>query len=351
MADEPKIQSKATIKDIARLVGVSETTVSLSFRPNSRIGKKTRNKVLEIANELNYFPNTAARDLRSGRTRTIGIIINDITNPFYGAMIRKAEEIASQQDYEVIIAESQWSSERSLNSIRKMIQNRFEGIIICFTEKTRDTYELIQSSGLAHIAVDTIPPFYNGPYVINDAQRAGYLAAQHLHERGCSKIAVFNAQNDIGEFSSVKSMEEGFFSFYRESGFPLENIDRINAGLTISSGEKAFQNVWEQGTFHNGIFCMNDFCAMGVMNESALHDILPGRDYAIIGVDNNYVSSLHCLSLSSIDIAYTEISEIATTYLINRIEKRESSTLNKIIPPLLVARDSTLNYSAKGKVP
>ncbi len=341
---KPEENRKTTIKDIARVAGVSETTVSLCFQPTSRIGEKTRTRVLKIAKELHYFPNTAARDLRSGKSRTIGFIINDITNPFYALMIRKSEQIASEKGYEVIIAENQWSSERAVNIVRKMIQSRIEGIILCFTERTEETYELVKSSGLPHIAVDTIPDFYNGSYVLNDGQLTGYLVAQHLHEQGCRTIAILNAQKDIGSFSSILSMEDGFKNYFRETGFSFKKVDIIDAGLSISSGETGYQEMKERGELYDGIFCMNDLCAMGVINESLADNRKPGKDYAIIGVDNNEVSHLRQISLSSMNIKYTEISEIATNFLIDRIEKKTDSSLRKVIPPVLVVRDSTKNF-------
>jgi LacI family transcriptional regulator len=333
-----------TIKDIAQLAGVSATTVSLCFQTNSRIGKKTREKVLKIANKLHYFPNTAARDLRSGKTRTIGFIINDIINPFYASMIRKSEQIASEKGYDVIIAENQWSPERAINIVHKMIKSRIEGIVLCFTERTKETYKLVKRSHLPHIAVDTIPDFYKGDYVLNDGNLTGYLAAKHLYEKGCRKIAIFNAQKAIGGFSSIESMENGFRSYFLEAGISFDNVDIINAGLTIISGENAYREMKKNGQLYDGIFCMNDLSAMGVINESMADRRKPGIDYAIIGVDNNEASDLRSISLSSMNIKYTEISEVATRFLIDRIENKTTSILHRVIPPELIVRNSTNNF-------
>jgi LacI family transcriptional regulator len=332
---------KATIKDIARIANVSETTVSLSFQPDSRIGKKTREKVLKIAKQLNYFPNLAARDLRSGRTKTIGFVINDITNPFYGMMVRTSEQIAMERGYEIIFAESQWSSNHEEIIINKMLQSRIEGLILCFSEQDDEAYQLVLTSGLPHVVVDTRPDFYQGAYVINDGWHAGYLSAKHLYEIGCRTVAVLNAKKDLGVFSSVNFMEEGVTRYFREQNHSGKLFDLFDSGLSISSGMESFREMQSAGKKYDGIFCMNDLCAMGVMNEAVKTGLQPGKDFAIIGVDNNEVSDLHMIALSSINIFYNRISEIATNHLIDTIENKTTEKIEQMIKPELIVREST----------
>jgi len=315
--------------------------VSLSFQPESRISETTRKKVLEIAAEINYSPNAAARGLRSGRTKTIGFLINDITNPFYGSMIRMSEQIASERGYEIIFSESQWEPDRATKVVSKMIQSRIEGIILCFSEKNEDTYHLVQQSGLPHVAVDTIPTFYSGSYILNDGHNTGYLAAQHLCTTGCKHIALVNAWNDLGDFSSIGQMEKGFNLYLEEHQFPAKNCIVIKAGLTIDSGKQAYKELEKSGVQYDGIFCMNDLCAMGFMHESKVTGTTPGRDYAIIGVDNNDVSDLAMISLTSISIDYDAIAEMATNFLIDLIDGKEKGELKKIVKPKLIERNST----------
>lgn len=338
---------KSTIKDIANLAGVSETTVSLSFQPDSRISEDTRNKVLTIAQKINYIPNTAARDLRAGRTKTLGFLINDITNPFYGSMIRRSEQIASERGYEVIFSESQWNPDRATNVVGKMIQSRIEGIILCFSEKNENTYHLVKQSGLPHIAVDAVPAFYAGSYLLNDSFNTGYIVAEHLATCGCRNIAVVNARKDIGNFSSISQMEQGFLSYMQNLPLSSSSFDILDGGLSIESGKKVFRQIRETGIVYDGIFCMNDLCAMGFMHQSRLLGSYPGRDYAIVGVDNNDVSDLDMISLSSIYIDYDDIAEEATNFLIDQLERQSIQVLQKIVKPKLIERESTRKFKPK----
>lgn len=334
-------KQKTTIRDIARLAGVSETTVSLSFQQNSRISEQTRAKVLQIARQINYVPNAAARDLRAGRTRTIGFLINDITNPFYGSMIRTSEQVASERGYEVIFAESQWSPQRAVTVLGKMIQSRIEGVILCFSEKSEDAYQMVRQSNLPHVAVDTVPSFYTDSYILNDGQNTGYLAASHLVDCTCRSPVIVNARRDLGSFSSITQMEAGFEQFMSAQDIGYRSID---AGLSIESGIRAFRDLSDSNTAFDGVFCMNDLCAMGFMHASREQGLYAGRDYAIMGVDNNDVSSLGMIGLTSVYIDYDDIAKEAADFVIDSIEGRSSALLQRIVRPKLVARESSLGF-------
>ena len=128
-------RKKPTIRDIATKAGVSETTVSLAFQAGSRISRTTRDRLLRIARELNYVPHTAARELRRGRTGTVGIIVNDITNPFYGWMIRLAAHVVNERGFQLVFGELEWDPRKEEAVLTNMIQGRVEGLILCSTEK------------------------------------------------------------------------------------------------------------------------------------------------------------------------------------------------------------------------
>ena len=111
------MKKRPTIRDIAKEAGVSDTTVSLAFMQGSRISKNTRQRVLKIAKSLNYFPNRLARDLRYGKSKTIGFIVTDITDPFYSRMIRSAEKISLKLGYDILFAEHNWEPDREIKII------------------------------------------------------------------------------------------------------------------------------------------------------------------------------------------------------------------------------------------
>ncbi len=332
---------KPTIRDIAREAGVSDTAVSLAFQSDSRLSSQTREKILQIARRLNYVPNRLARTLRYGDTRTIGFLVNDITDPFYSRMIRSAEEIALALGYSVLFAESNWQADKEVRILSNMIESRVQGIIVCFCEKTREGLDLIQQSNLPVVAVDTVPSFYKGSFVCNDMIQAGCMAGQHLAEVGCRRPAFFNAAPSMAGFSSFQALLRGFRRRLHDRGIELPGSSVVNADLTIEGGARAFTSLTDGGQPVDGVFCVNDLCACGVIDAAETRGYRIGRDLAVMGIDNLELSKIGKISLTSIDQPYDTIIELATRALIRSIERREPCSIRRKLKPTLVARGST----------
>jgi LacI family transcriptional regulator len=344
------MQRKPTIRDIAREAGVSDTAVSLSFQQNSRVSAATRERVLAIARRLNYFPNRSARNLRYGGSRTIGFVVIEITNPFYSRMIRSAERIALGLGYDILFAESYWDPQKEIRIVSNMIENRVAGILMCFCENTRESLTLIEQSRLPLIAVDTCPPHYNGPYVVNALASAGRIAAEHLLDAGCRHPVFFNASVAMSRFSSFHLLLKGFQEVLRARGVPLTDPAIINADWTIEGGSAGFAELLSRGQPFDGIFCVNDLCAFGVVDAAERAGYKVGRDFAIMGIDNLEIGGIGRISLTSIDQPYDQIIELATRSLIESVENNRPCAVRKRFKPTLVVRDSTnLHKASTGK--
>jgi LacI family transcriptional regulator len=335
------MKKRPTIGDIARKAGVSDTTVSLAYVQGSRISKETRQRVLKIAKSLNYFPNNLARDLRYGQSKTIGFVVTDITDPFYSRMIRSAERISLKLGYNILFAEHNWEPNREIEIISNLIGNRAVGVIMCFSEKTKESLNLIEQTNLHLVAVDTIPSFYRGPYVINDLFEAGRMAAEHLVEVGCKQPIFFNSDDSMANFSSFQFMLRGFRDFLRAQQIAFDNSSVFNAGFDIEGGVKGFIHLMDSGKSFDGIFCVNDLCAIGAMEAAEKNGYKTGKNLAIMGIDNIELSSVSRISLTSIDQPYDKIIKMATEALIESIEQDKTCTIKEKLKPILVVRDST----------
>ncbi|MFW6060632.1 MAG: LacI family DNA-binding transcriptional regulator, partial [Phycisphaeraceae bacterium] len=201
---------RVTIRDVAREAGVSDTTVSLALRPKSRISDATRQRVLEAAQRLSYVPDRAAQRLRTGASRALGFLVNDLTNPFYARMIRRAGEVARDRAYELTVGESRWDPARELTAAQHMIEARVDGMLACLTERNTETLQRFGQYGVPAVLVDTYPEGYSGAYVANDLIAAGRLAAAHLAEAGCRRLVMFSAQARGRRFSAMRRLEAGF---------------------------------------------------------------------------------------------------------------------------------------------
>jgi LacI family transcriptional regulator len=332
---------KPTIRDIAKQAGVSDTAVSLAFKDNSRLSQETRERILAIARELNYFPNRTARALRSGGPLSLGFIVTDITDPFYSRMIRSAERIAMECGYSLLFAESNWDPDKEINVVSSMIESRILGVLMCFCEKTSRSMALIEQSKLPVIAVDTHPPSYRGPYVANDVESAGYMAAEHLVAAGSRRPLFFNANESMSSFSAFSLQLRGFAKYLRAQGIAFDDSSVINADLTIEGGIQGFTRVLAGGRRCDGIFCVNDLCALGVIEAAEKNGYRVGRDIAVMGIDNLEIAGVSRISLTSIDQPYDRIIELAARSIIESIEREQPCAIRRRLKPTLVVREST----------
>jgi len=340
----------ATLKDIATEAGVSVTTVSLAFQPGSRISDGTRKEVLRIAQRRGYVPNQAARNLRRGRTLTLGVIVPDITNPFFATLVRHTETVAIERGYEVISAESRWEGDAELRAIESMARLRVDGLVFCCSEATQESVPLLRRHGIQHVLIDTCPPGYDGPFVVNDLEAAGRLAGVHLTEVGCRAPAFLTGAASHCEFSSFRLLREGFAEGLRLHGVAWRPERAVAAGLTFEAGLVAGRALLASHPQIDGVFCVNDACAWGVMEAIGESGRSAGPDIAVIGVDDLEASRMSCVSLTSIRQPYPKLARIAANALIDAIEDSTADPVRTSLAPELVIRDSTAAFhrSTKG---
>ena len=331
----------ATIRDIAKQAKVSQTTVSLAFREGSRISAATRRKVLAIAERLDYMPNLAARHLRHGRPRTLGLLVNDIRNPFYARMARIVELTALEAGYHVIMTESQWDPQREVANLRRMIQARVRGAVVCLCERTDEGQGMLDRYGVPYVAMDSRPVGFKGAYVANDMAAAGRLAAEHLATVGCRRLALLIPGGDRLRFSAFVRFHRGFAQVLKRRGIPFGRKHVLHARLTIEEGIRVFDDVRKSLPDADGIVCGNDLCALGVIEAADLAGIRVGPDLAVMGIDDLDVSRLSRISLTTIREQNAAVAREATRALIRRIENDAEPPVRKTLKPELVVRDST----------
>lgn len=334
---------KVTIKDVARLAGLSDTAVSLAFKEKSRLSDKTREIVLRVARELNYTPNLAAQNLRSGKSNTIGFIVNDITNPFYASMLKDAENSLEKSGYEMFAASSGWDAEKELKLIEKMLQMRVEGIIICFCEKGKQSYTMLNTYNLPHIAVDSYPDYYKGSYIANDFESCGRIMAEHFIEIGSKRPGILNADASMENFSAFRKIFDSFKDTLVKGGLKVLKKNIISAGLNVEAGRKAFELSTKNDFNADALFCANDLCALGFMEAAENAGIIIGKDIAVAGIDDIDISSFSKISLTSIRQPHSLIVKEAVSNLLNNLSPSEKR-VKKELKPELIVRNSTSEF-------
>lgn len=333
-----------TIQDIAARAGVSGTTVSLTFKPGkTRVSDATRQRVLEVARQLNYVPNLSARNLRVGQQPTIGFLIADITNPFYSRMVQVVEDTARELGFQLLIAESRWDADNENRAISHMIQSRVQGIIGTFSEKTRVGLGMIGSRGLPHIAVDTCPPGYKGAYIQNDMQQAGEISAVHLWKCKYRKPVLMMPSDGARQtFSAFASLSRGVQAGLDSVKAKLSITDRtVHSELSLAGGRVAFQAMREKFPDADSVICASDLCALGVLDELHGLKIVPGKEFGVLGIDDLDVSAMRQISLTTIREPYEQMASEAARALITAVQTGEAVKMRSQMKVKLIARNST----------
>jgi len=330
-----------TIREVAIAAKVSQTAVSLAFRPGSRISDATRERVLRVASKLRYVPNLSARHLRDGNPRLLGALVNDLTNPFYAGMVRAMELAAQRASYQMIVMESQWQTDREVDCLNRMAQSRVRGVLLCFSEESGEGQEVLERFRVPYILIDTYPLGYKGSYVANDLTAAGRLAGEHLADVGCRNPVLVVPRRRRRQFSSFVRLRRGLDQALKKRGVAFDRNCVFAAGLTIEEGRRVLPEVMKARPQTDGIFCGNDLCALGAMEAIDKMNMQVGRDVAVIGIDNLPVSRLDRISLTTIEQPHDTIAVEAAQALIEGVERDKPLAVRKEFEPSLIVRAST----------
>lgn len=330
-----------TVSDIARLTGVSETTVSLSFQPGSRISDATRQRVLAMAERLGYTPNRAARALRQGASRTVGVLVPDLTDTYYASLIRASEALLAAQGFGIVSAEGVWHAQKELLAIDSMIQLRVDGLLICSTETTPDSFAQLTRLGIPHIALNTFPRGYSGDYAVFDFPDAGRQAAGHFLAQGCRHPLFINASGVRSGVSSLQGILAGYRAAFAEAGLPMTDSQVIEAGDDIAAGRACARLLIDRGQPFDAIFCISDYLALGLMEGLDAAGIRAGTDVALMGIDDVPVSALERVSLTSITLDAQALAGCAVGGLLANLARSQPQPEQHRLKPVLVERRSS----------
>lgn len=333
-----------TVKDVARIAGVSPTTVSLSFDASSRISPETREKVCEVARTCGYVPNLAARHLRNRRTRTIGMVVPNLMDPFYVSLIRFAEEILETSGYMLFSTESGWEPEIETRRIERMVRLRVEGLLVCSVEGDGST--ALSSLQAPCVLLDTHPEQFAGSWVAADFERAGWLAAKHLLETGCRRPVLIDGPEVLRNYSSLTRLRNAFFSTCAAENVP---VDHIMAGFEIPDGRNVADQLLARGAAFDALFCINDRLALGAIDRLEERGRRVGADVAVMGVDNLEVSELSRLSLTTLSMPCRRQAEAAVAALVQQIKHPDTPPFQKFFEPKLIVRNTTQRNQGDGK--
>lgn len=333
---------QVTIKDIARKLGVSPSTVSRALQGHPDISEETRREVHELASRLKYKPNVVALSLRQGHTHTIGVIIPEIVHFFFSQVISGIQDIAYKSGYTVIICQSDEKYDREIDNSRTLIAHQTEGILVSVSKETLDFQHFrdILDHGIPVVFFDRVAPGIEADRVITNDLESAYQATRHLIEQGRKRIAHFaGPQNlDIG-----RDRKAGYMKALAETSLPF-----IPEMCTeVDSFEKAFLQVLKmknEGIMPDAIFASNDLTAIGAMKSLKKIGLRIPEDVAVAGFSYGQFAEISDPPLTSVDQHGYEMGSLATQMLLKRIQSQDQDfpCETKIVKGDLVIRNSSV---------
>jgi LacI family transcriptional regulator len=337
------MSKRTSLKDIAMKTGYSVNTISRALRDMPDISESTKDKIRKVAREMNYFPNHAAISLRTNRSKSIGVIVSDITNPVFSDMVKGAEMSARTKGYSIILGNSNEDYKEEKSVVETLISRNVDGIILVPTMNDKRIIEALQERRIPIVLMGRRFQDLKCNWVINDDKLGGYMAGKHLIEKGHRKFAYITGPLYI---SSVIDRLEGFRDALKESGIPPDALLIYETKVTADGGYETMLKLLDDKIDISAVFCFSDFIAFGVLKALKERNISIPDDIAVIGFDNIFFSGLSAPALTTINTAKLETGIKATELLVEQINKSASSNKdldrrNIVLKPTLVVRNTT----------
>ncbi|EHI61827.1 LacI family DNA-binding transcriptional regulator [Hungatella hathewayi] len=334
---------RVTIKDIARETELSPTTVSivLNNKPH-RLSAETRKKVLDAAKRMNYRPNSLAASLKTHKTKTIGMVISNFTNSYFGELARGAEARCAQDGYALILCNTNDKSKKNFDYINILIDRGVDGIIISFdgieADETDRLIAHMLSFGIKIISIDYRTQYKSVSNVMLDNKMGGFLATRHLIEQGHRKIGCIT-----GPLQADSSTANQRYLGYKQAleKYQIEVNEKFVAygEYNIESGIKHAGTLLSEGV--TGIVAANDLCAYGIYKWAREHGITIPDDLSVVGYDDIVYSDFFSPRLTTIRQPAYDMGFEAANKIIESCEDISDGDKDLIFKPELVIGGST----------
>ncbi len=334
-----------TIKDIAKALGLSVSTVSRALRDSYEIGEQTKKRVQDYAKEYNYKPNPIALSLKERKTRSIGIVVSEIANTFFSQVIDGIESIAYNNGYNVIITQSKESAERERMLLNDLVSRSVDGLIISIAAETIDysAFRDLKEKGLPIVFFDRVVNEIDTHKVTIDNFKGAYEAAENLIKNGYKNIAVIANNKNL---AITQDRLNGFIKAMEDNNLVIKKTNILyceHGGMGNTEVEEAIMPLLKKANKPDAIFALSDKLSIETLRILKDKNIRVPHDIALIGFSNSNDSSLMDPPLSIIQQPAFSMGQIAASQLLEIINSRRQITdfKNTVLLPKVILRKSS----------
>lgn len=336
-------QRPYTISQVAKMLGVSPSTVSRAMNNAPGVSDTVRKEILDFIDKIGYRPNTVAQSLSRGRSSMVALILGDIRNPFYADLAFGIQKSLDSHGFIVTTFNSEYNYEKERQFIQFAQQYNYSGIIL-ITVNGEESGKYLKQLELPVLLVNRITEHYTGPLVVTDNFQAGYIAARHLINLGHKRIGFLAGQHKHSTASAQR------FQGYRQalSNYQLkycENYCRFDLDWRMNTGYETARSIFSQNAeakdFPTAFLIANDLLALGFMDYCGSSGIRIPEDISIVSFDNIAYSGLHQIQLTTVSQHVETMSKEAANVMLQLLTDPPEEPKRVIIEPTLIVRNTT----------
>ncbi|MFD2922060.1 LacI family DNA-binding transcriptional regulator [Terrimonas rubra] len=324
------IQKPATIKEIAKRLNVSISTVSRALHDHPGIGLRTKMRVQQIAAELNYVPNQAAISFKQGKTKTVGVILPNFNEDFFSIAITAIEDMTQSNGYTVLIGQSHDNTEREKTIVATMQKHRVDGVLVSLSKNTTDftPFEQLMANGIPVVFFDRIPNQLDAYTVSCDLSKATEQLVDLLVAQKHKRIGFINGPESMASF---KEREEGFRESVKKHKLSEKDITVVSTDLTKEQTTTAIKQLLDKKDRPTAVIAFNDYVALEAIKFTREQGLKINEDISFVSYANLPITTyLEQGLLASVEQFPYEQAEKATEILFTILdEKEDTSALQK----------------------
>ncbi|WP_193345520.1 ribose operon transcriptional repressor RbsR [Erwinia tasmaniensis] len=328
----------ATMKDVARLAGVSTSTVSYVINNNRFVSPAVRERVTSAVRQLNYAPSALARSLKLNQTRTIGMLLTASSNPFYSEVVRGVERSCYERGYSLVLCNTEGDEARMNHSLETLMQKRVDGLLIMCTESHLPSADILSRyPGVPAVMMDWAPFEWGKDIIQDNALLGGKMATHHLISRGYTRIACITGPLDK---TPSRMRLEGYRQAMEHAGLPIPADYIISSDFEFQGGFNAMNELLALRSPPQAVFTCNDAMAVGVYHALYQAGMAIPQDVAVVGYDDIELARYMTPPLSTVHQPKDELGELAIDALLHRLADPMAETQLLVLTPELIERAS-----------